>query len=122
MKNIEIASIVRTYHSGKSEMKLPAAVAWKRRMNMAKLIEANAIIEEALQDVSKQYADDEHSIEKDGQRTVKPEYMAEFAKAQAEILDQDTEVDIRKVKIEDIGDIEVTDADMDTIAFMIMEE
>ena len=32
---------------------------------------------------------------------------------------QETDVDIKKVKVEDLGDIVLSDADMDTIAFML---
>ena len=119
MKNIEIVSIVTAYQRGTS-LKLPAAVAWKRRVNMDKLFRAKKLIDEALQEARQPYLDDEHSTEVEGgNRQVKPEYIAEFVKAQNEILMQDTDVDIKKVRIEDIRDIEISDADMDTIAFML---
>ena len=122
MKNIEIASIVNVYQSGKGEIKLPAAIAWKRRLNMAKLIEAKKIIDDAIREISEKYSDDEHSEPgENNTRKVKPEYMAEFGKAQADILTQDTDVEIKKVSIEDLGDIDITDTQMDTIAFMIEE-
>lgn len=123
MKNIEIVGIVNAFAANKdSSMKLPASVAWKRRLNMKTLTEAKAVIDEALQEIGKRYADDEHSVEgENGQRNVKPEYMADYAKETGEILVQETDVTIRKIKIEDIGDITLSDADMDTLAFMIEE-
>ena len=52
-------------------------------------------------------------------RVIKPEYVADFRREQAEIMEQDTEVEIRKVSIQELGNIELSDADMDTIAFML---
>ena len=124
MKNLEIVGIVNAYtaNKGKDSVRLPAAVAWKRRVNLYELFNAKAIIDEALREINERYADDEHSIEEDGTRKVKAEYLADFVKEQGEILAQDTEVDVRKVKIDELGNVELTDADMDTLAFMIAEE
>lgn len=121
MKNVDIVSIVAAYQKGTS-FKLPVAVAWKRRLNMDKLVKAKVIIEEALKDAIAPYLDDEHSTESDdGGRIVKSEYLNEFYKAQEEILAQETDIDLKKVKLEDLGEIELTDSDMDTLAFMIEE-
>lgn len=136
MQNLEIMGIVNAYMAKKEqdakdrkegmyvdEMKLPAAVAWKRRVNMDKLFKAKALIDDAMKELSEKYADDEHSVEgENGVRRVKEEYLPEYMKAQGEILAQDTELDIRKVKIEDLGEIELSDSDMDTIGFMIEGE
>ena len=136
MQNLEIMGIVNAYMAKKEqdakdrkegvyvdEMKLPAAVAWKRRVNMDKLFKAKALIDDAMKELSEKYADDEHSVEgENGVRRVKEEYLPEYLKAQGEILAQDTELDIRKVKIEDLGEIELSDSDMDTIGFMIEGE
>jgi hypothetical protein len=89
---------------------------------MDKLFKANTLVDEALEDARKPFLDDEHSkAVEDGGRQVLPQYIKEFLKAQSEVLEQETDVDIKKVRIEDIGDIEISDADMDTIAFMIEE-
>ena len=123
MKNLDILAIVSAYTAKKEKgdgIKLPAAVAWKRRLNFDKLFKAKGIIDEALREVGQRFSDDEHSeATEDGGRKVKPEYMQEFVTAQGEILTQDTPVDIQKVSIDAIGDVELTDADMDTLAFMI---
>lgn len=120
MKNLDILAIVSAYTDKKSDIKLPAAVAWKRRLNLDKLFKAKAIIDEALKDVGQRFSDDEHSeATEDGNRKVKPEYMQEFVTAQGEILTQDTPVDIQKVSIDAIGNVELSDSDMDTLAFMI---
>ena len=121
MNNLEIVSIVTAYQKG-TTIKLPASVAWKRRVNMDKLFRAKRLIDEALQEARAPFLDDEHSTEVEGgNRQVKREYIDEFVKSQNEILTQDTDVDIKKIKIGDIGDIEISDSDMDTLAFMIEE-
>ena len=124
MQNIEIMGIVNAYSAQKEKgegVRLPAAVAWKRRVNLDKLFQAKKIIDEALREIGERYADDEHSVEENGSRRVKAEYMADYAKEQGEILMQETDVDIRKVKIEDLGNIDLADDDLDTLAFMIAE-
>lgn len=121
MKNLEIVAIVNAYQKGTS-LKLPAAVAWKRRVNIDKLFKAKNLIDEALQEAREPYLDDEHSVPmENGGRQILPEFVDAFAQAQSEILTQETDIDIKKVKIEDIGDIEISDADMDTLAFMIKD-
>ena len=125
MKNIDILAIANAYTVQKEKgdgLRLPASVAWKRRLNFDKLFKAKVLIDEALKEVGQRYSDDEHSeAAEDGNRKVKPEYMQEFVTAQGEILTQDTPVDIQKVPIDAIGDVDLTDADMDTLAFMIEE-
>lgn len=120
MKNIEILTITTTYADKKRDIKLPASVAWKRRLNFDRLFKAKALIDEALQELSHKYIDDDHSdATEDGGRKVKPEFLQEFLTAQREILEQETPVDVQKVSIDAIGDVELSDADMDTLAFMI---
>ena len=121
MKNIDIVTIVTAFQKTDGTLTLPAKVAWTRRVNYKKLMEAKTIIDEAMQEIQRKYADDEHSVVDGENRKVKPEYLEAFAKEQTEILTQDTDVDIKKVSIEDLGDVTLTDAQMDTIAFMIEE-
>lgn len=122
MKNIDIIAIVNAYQKGTGDMALPASVSWTRRLNMVKLINAKKIIDEAMQEIQMRYADDDHSeAAEDGKRQVKQEYIAEFIKAQDDILSQDTDIDVKKISIETLGDIALTDAQMDTLAFMIEE-
>ena len=124
MQNLEIMAIVNAYtaQKGKDGVRLPAAVAWKRRVNIDKLFAAKKLIDDAIREINERYADDEHSVKDGDARKVKPEYMTEFMTEQNEIMVQETEVDVRKVKLGDLGDVELTDAEMDTIAFMIEEE
>ena len=123
MKNLEIVAIVNAFMAQKQKgegIKLPAAIAWKRRLNLDKLFKAKGVIDEALKEVGQRFSDDEHSeATEDGNRKIKPAFMQEFVTAQGEILTQDTPVDIQKVPIDAIGDVELSDADMDTLAFMI---
>ena len=124
MRNLDILAIASAYTKKKSDIKLPAPIAWKRRLNMDRIFRAKEIIDGALNEIRQKYADDDHSIPaEDGNgRQVKPEYIQEYATAQAEVLSQETPVDIEKIKIEDLGEIALTDTDMDTLAFMIKEE
>ncbi len=123
MKNLDILAITNAYTVQKEKgegLRLPAAVAWKRRLNLDKLFRAKALIDEALKEVAQRYSDDEHSeATEDGNRRIKSDFMKDFALAQGEILTQDTPVDIQKVPIDTIGDVELSDSDMDTLAFMI---
>ena len=127
MKNYEIVTIVNAFEKLKTSDEtgplLPAAIAWKRRLNLSKLLDANRIINEALDEVSAKFSSDEYSIfdKEKGQRLVKPEFLEKYAKLRAEVLEQETELEIKKVKIEEIGDIILSDSDMDTLAFMIEE-
>lgn len=127
MKNYEIVSIVSAFNKLKTSDEtgplLPAAIAWKRRLNLSKLLEANRVINEALDEVSTKFSSDAYSTfdEEKGLRLVKTEFLEEYAKLRTEILDQDTDIEIKKIKIEEIGDTLLSEADMDTLAFMIEE-
>lgn len=125
MKNFEIAAIVEAYEKLKASDEkgpvLSAPVAWKRRLNLKKLLDAKTVIDEALSEIERGYADDEHSIEENGQRRVKREYLNEFALKRIEILNQDTDVELKKISIDDLGDVSLSERDMDTLAFMIEE-
>ena len=103
-------------------MKLPAKVAWIRRVNMEKLFQAHKIISDALAEAREPFLDEAHSTAtEEGGRQIHPEYTADFMKAQDDILSQETDVDIKKVRIEDLGDITISDSEMDTLAFMLEE-
>ena len=138
MKNYEIVNLVRTYvavrNAKTEEVKLPAAVAWKKRLNFDKLSHANELIAEAQKEINERYSDDEHSTEvevaykdEDGmtkkrtERRVMDEFVTEFEKELKTLFDQETDVDIKKVKIDDLKGVDLTDADMDTLWFMIEE-
>lgn len=123
MKNYEIQSICNALSRQQEDMKLPISVAWKRRQNIAKLLQANGMIDGALRDIQKAYADEEHSdsLGNDSWQ-IKPEFMDEYGKQVEELLNQDTEIVIQKVPLSAIGDITVSDAQLQTLAFMISEE
>ena len=125
MKNIEIIAIMRSYMKEREEKKsitLPAAVAWKRRLNMKKISEAANTIEEALAEVDSLYSDDEHSKKTDNGRQVKDEFLREYYDKRREVLDQETDLEIKMVGIEEIEGVNLNDDDLDTLAFMIKEE
>ena len=129
MKNIEIISIVNSYrllHQVSEGIKLPVKVAWTRRVNMDKLFHAKGIIDEALKEIRDKYFDDVHSEEhetEDGKkdRRIKKEYEQDFLNEQKEITEQETDIEIRKVKLEDLGDVNLSDLEMDTLSFMLEE-
>lgn len=106
MKNVDILTITASYamlkrenqKDGSQGMILPVSVSWKRRLNMKDLFSARETIEEAIRDAG----EDKLLID--------------------EIVNQDTDVKIRKIKMEEIADVKVTDAEMDTLMFMIEEE
>lgn len=106
-----------------SGMRLPAKVAWTRRVNLERLGEARDLIRKALGEIQQKYTDDIHSdpAGEKGERRVKPEYAEKFIREQTDILTQETDVNIKTVQIEDLDGINLTDADMDTLAFMIGE-
>lgn len=120
MKNYEIYNIVESYNKTNGELKLPASVSWKRRLNMKKLIDAYEVIKEAITDINKEYANDEHAVRiENGNWKVNKEYHEELNKRQLELMEQDTPIDIQKVSIDDLGDTTISDLEMDTLDFMI---
>lgn len=120
MKNYEIMEITGAYRQTSGEFKLPASVAWKRRLNMKKLLDAEMLIREAVQEIQKDYSDDVHSTDLgDGKRQVKGEYLAGYNKKINELYEQDTPIEIQKVGIGELGTAEISDKEMDTLAFMI---
>ena len=139
MLNIEIMAIVNTYTAKKeaadrarqdgkepAELRLPAAVAWKRRMNMDRLFHAKGLIDEAMRELQKEYTSPDKSDECETEkgemaRRIKKELISEFVKAQEDILNQDTPVQIAKIRIEELEGLSLTESDMDTMAFMIEE-
>ena len=121
-KNYEILDIKEAFNKSTSTLALPIAIAWKRRLNYEKILEISRIIYNALDEVSEQFADDEHSYidEENNMRKVRNEYMKEFENKKIEILEQETDIDIQMVNIEDLGEnLNITDSDMNTLAFMI---
>ena len=140
MYNFEITTIVGNFLNEKEKilkaqkegkeyfsLKLPISVAWKRRININKLMKANEIIDEAIKEFQQKYATDEYSeaiVDEQGQemRRIKDQYLDEYKNTYNEILNQKTDVDIKKVKIEDLGDLILTDEELDSLAFMIEEQ
>lgn len=136
MNNLDIMSITASYVNHKNEvakakqageavheLALPAKVSWKRRLNMKKLLSARSTIEEALSEIDSIYMDDEHSKkDESGNKVINPEFREEYIKKRMEIFEQDTEIDLAKIKIGELEGIDVTDEEMDTLLFMIEEE
>lgn len=139
MRNAEIAGIAGSYMEQKeaavkarkegkeqNELRLPARIAWIRRVNMDKIFQANRMIEEAIREIEQKYADDAHSIEiktDSGEviRKVRDEMIGEFIREKSEIMEQNTDVDLKKISIDDLEGLDLSESEMDTLAFMIEE-
>lgn len=119
MKNNDIVMILNAMNSSDHSVKYPVSVAWKRRLNKKALMDANAVIEEALNEIKHDFSDDEHSTADGDKRMVKPEFMDEFLKRHEEIMSQETDVKIQKIKLSELDGLTLSDNDMDSLAFMI---
>lgn len=139
MKNFEIVDITNSYlklkNSDKVSMSLPIVVSWKRRVNLKKLLKIRDTIFEAVSELDKLYFDEDHSTEltdSDGKkikdangenlRAVKEEFREEYVTKKKELFDAETDVEIKKVKLEDLKDVTLSDDEMNTLMFMIEEE
>lgn len=128
MRNDDILFIVNAYYKlkGKETPSLPASVAWKRRLNLKELVKASETINEALEEIKQKYSDDAHSEPKANDdnknaRIVKSEFITDFVNEQKEVLTQDTDVTIRKIKIGELDGLNLSDEMLDTLEFMIEE-
>lgn len=139
MKNADIAGIVGAYMEQKEaaararkegkeqkELRLPARIAWIRRVNMDKLFRAKRLLDDALREIEQKYADDAHSEEvttDSGEvvRKVRDEMIGDFIMEKTEIMDQDTDVELKKISIDDLDGLDLSESEMDTLAFMIEE-
>lgn len=124
MQNLEIVAIVKAYVEQKKEKRdiaLPARVAWARHLNIDRLIKAKSVIDSAIGEVEQRYMDDAHSYADGDLRQIKPEYAPELVKARMSILVQDTPVEIQTVSVSEIASLTLTDADMETLGFMLTE-
>ena len=121
----EAKSIIDAYakiRQEEKEISLPVKVSWIRRQNLQKLMNVFSLYNEALTEIQLRYADDEHSVlNEDGTRQVKDQYINQYQKECIELYQQDADVDIKKVKLEDLGDLTLTESQMDTLGFMIEE-
>lgn len=127
-KNEEIVRILSRFqkleNSDTEILKLPASIAWKRRLNKKAFLDVSEEIDKALKEIQEVYRDDTYSVQDlddPDRRNIKPEYQAEFGKKQMEILNQNTEVEIRTVKLSELPE-ELTDLQLDTLDFMVEED
>lgn len=121
MKNSEITAITNAIPLA-PETKLPIAAAWSRRLNLKKLQEARQTIDEAVRDLNKDFIDSGKVIDEgEGQYKIMDQHMPEYTARMKELMDLEQEIEIRKVKIEDLGDISVSEAEMDALMFMLEE-
>ena len=123
MTNNEVKGIMDAYaalRQKSQDLRIPVKAAWVRRKNLKKLAEAYATYREAFTELQQRYSDKEHSIETvDGNRQVKAKYMPEYQSELFELLAQDSGVTIEKITLEDLGECNLSDEEMDTLAFMI---
>jgi hypothetical protein len=126
LTNSEILTITGFAKASSSFVNNPAAkltvkFAWNWRKNLKKLQELTDEINAMRQKIVDEFSDDEHSYANDDGRFVKAEYLEEYASKVDELLSQENEVEISKIKIEDLGNIEISIPEMDAIGFMIEE-
>ncbi len=122
MLNKEIVAIIDAINNSDHSVKFPVAVAWKRRLNKKALMDADAVIEEALNELKSDFSDDERSTADGDKRMVKPEFMNDFIKRYNEIMAQETDVKIQKIKLSELDGLNLSDKDMDSLEFMIEDE
>ena len=123
LTNLEISNILSAYNANlKSEMKLPISIAWKRKKNIKKLQSIWEAADEMIKELKDKYFVDGNTFKDEkGRVCLKEEHTAELLNEQNEIMKQENEIEIATVKIEELGDISLTDLDMETISFMIEE-
>ena len=125
MTNNEVKSIMEAYSAmreAKSDTKIPVRAAWIRRKNLKKIAEAYATYREAFAELQQRYSDDEHSVlHENGDRQIRMQYMPQYQSEVSELLSLDAGVTVEKIKLEDLGECNLSDSEMDTLAFMIEE-
>ena len=102
-------------------VKLTVKFAWNWRKNIKKLQDLANDINDMRQRIMEEFSDDEHSYANEDGRFVKDEYLQEYTGRIAELYAQENDVEVAKVKIEDLGNFEISVPEMDAIGFMIEE-
>ena len=118
--NQEIYSITLAYNKAfeKMESYIPAKVNFYMQSNIKKLAAAAEEIDAARMEIVKHYGK-----ETEGGYTIPQESVAAAEKELAELFIIEQEIEIKKFKIDDLGDkVELTMPQMQAIMFMIEED
>ena len=118
--NQEIYSMVLVYNQAFENMEsyIPAKVNFYMQSNIKKLAAAAEEIDAARMEIVKHYGE-----ETEGGYTIPQESMAAAEKELAELFTIEQEIEIKKFKIDDLGDkVELTMPQMQAIMFMIEED
>lgn len=129
--NYEIDAIVRNLDSPDSilstddpEKRLPISALWIMETNLDKMRDIARKIAKEREKIEMPFSDDEHSevFEENGQtvRRIKSQYMEDFQKQMAELLDIQNEIEISLVDVNVLERFSVTPRDFRSIKFMLI--
>lgn len=130
LTNLEITNIMNYVNSENSvakntTMKFTIKFAWKFKKNIKRLADAYDTFIKMREEIMKEYSGDEFSYEEEGtgNRYVKQEYMNEYYGKINELFLQTTEIEIDKVKLEelaaDMDKFELSIPELEALSFMI---
>lgn len=130
LTNLEITNIMNYVNSENSvakntTMKFTIKFAWKFKKNVKRLADAYDTFIKMREEIMKEYSGDEFSYEEEstGNRYVKQEYMNEYYGKINELFLQTTEIEIDKVKLEelaaDMDKFELSIPELEALSFMI---
>ena len=130
LKNYEIITIVNSLNRGDSILKsndpsrkYPISLLWRVSGNLKKLNELATRVSEEETKINELYFTEERSdINEDGSMTVKEEFRDEFVKAKNELFEIVNSVEIDKVNVKDIENLDMAPLDFASIEFMLTEE
>ena len=115
-KYLKIVSAKDSFRNN-TALKIPGALDWSLRVNLKKLNEIYALYEEARIELGQRYIS-EGKVEND---FVKPEYKKDYQNDLVELLEQESEIDIRPLKIKDFIDIPLSMPEKDFMLYMCDE-
>lgn len=130
LKNIEIKNILDWYNESSfakdTTIKFNMKFAYNFLKNIKALQNLNETIQLGINDLIGYYSDDKYSfVNEKGDRFVKEEYMTEYNNKMNDLMGQENEIEIVKMKIEEIMSNDsngvLSIKDMDMISFMIDE-
>jgi hypothetical protein len=118
--NHNIYSLVDSYTNAFAEFKsyIPAKANFAMQKNISTLTTLGEEIEKARLNIAKHYGEPD---EENNRYTIPEENRDVVAKELEELLSIEQEVEIKMIKVEDLGNAEFTTAQMQAIMFMIEE-
>lgn len=119
MKNKEVYNLSNNFHNAfdKDDKYRPAKVMYIIYKNIKKLDEIVNDLEQFRLNVINNYAD----IHSDDTYSIEPEKCTLANKELEDLLEMDQQIDIIKLSLQDIEDLEFTPQQMEALMFMIEE-